>query len=315
MHLIDNFAINMPFLKGLALFQQNIPVMQKYFKESELILNPNGSVYHIQLRPEHIAPTVIVVGDQHRVESISKYFDQVEFKTQSREFVTHTGRLGKNRITVLSTGIGTDNIDIVVNELDAAVNIDLEKRIPKDNHTSLNIIRLGTSGALQADIDVDSFVASAYGLGMDGLLNFYRYDEKIAEPAISEAFIKHTSWHNTLPYPYMVKASEKLLRQFAKGLVQGITATASGFYGPQGRELRIPLAFPELNERVESFNYLGTRITNFEMETSAIYGLGKILGHNTLTICAIIANRVNRTYSKDYKLAVEKLIKYVLDKI
>jgi uridine phosphorylase len=289
--------------------------MQKYFKESELILNPDGSVYHIHLRPENIAPTVIVVGDQSRVENISNYFDNVEFKVQSREFVTHTGTFNNQRITVLSTGIGTDNIDIVLNELDAAVNIDLEKRIPKETHTSLDIIRLGTSGALQPDIEVDSFVASTYGLGLDGLLHFYHHAEKIDEKPITGAFIEQTGWNEKLPYPYVVKASEKLISKIAPTLRQGITATASGFYGPQGRELRIPLAYPELNKKIEGFQFEGNRITNFEMETSALYALGKILGHNTLTVCDIIANRVNRTYSKDYQKSVKKLIEYVLEKV
>ncbi len=289
--------------------------MQKQFKESELILNPDGSVYHIRLKPENIAPTVIVVGDQHRVETISKHFDHIEFRTQSREFVTHTGTFNKQRITVLSTGIGTDNIDIVINELDAAVNIDLEKRIPKDKHTSLDIIRLGTSGALQADIEVDTYVASAYGLGLDGLLNFYLHEKNMTETELTQAFIQQTGWSTNLPHPYIVKASEKLLQKIAGELRQGITATASGFYGPQGRELRIPLAFPELNEKIENFHFKGNTITNFEMETSAIYALGKILGHNTLTVCDIIANRVSGTYSKDYKKSVEKLIQFVLEKI
>ncbi len=289
--------------------------MQKYFKESELILNPDGSVYHIHLRPENIAPTVIVVGDQHRVETISKNFDHIDFKVQSREFVTHTGTLNNKRITVISTGIGTDNIDIVINELDAAVNIDLENRIPKENHTTLDIIRIGTSGALQADIEVDTFVASAYGLGMDGLMNFYHYNETILEKDLTQQFIDQTGWNKKLAYPYIIKASPKLMKTIAAGLTSGITATASGFFGPQGRELRIPLAYPELNEKIESFNYEGNRITNFEMETAAIYGLGQTLGHNTLTICDIIANRVTRTYSKDYKRSVKKLIEFVLEKI
>ncbi len=289
--------------------------MEKYFKESELIINPDGSVYHIKLKPEHIAPTVIVVGDQNRVETISRHFQKVEFKIQSREFATHTGIYNNTPITVLSTGIGTDNIDIVMNELDAAVNIDLEKRVAKEKHTSLDIIRLGTSGALQPDIEVDTFVASAYGLGLDGLLYFYKYDESILDKDILDAFIEQTGWNEKLPFPYIVKASDKLLNKIAGELRQGITATASGFFGPQGRELRIPLAYPELNEKIEKFDYKGKVITNFEMETSALYALGKTLGHNTLTVCDIIANRVNRTYSKDYKKSVEELIEYVLEKI
>lgn len=289
--------------------------MQKYYKESELILNPDGSLYHIRLRPEHIAPTVIVVGDQYRVEVISKYFDKIEHKISSREFVTHTGMLNGKRITVLSTGIGTDNIDIVINELDAAINIDLENRVAKEKHTSLDIIRLGTSGALQADIEVDTFVASAYGLGLDGLLHFYTHPESLIEKELTDAFVSQTGWSTKLPHPYIVKASDALLQKVASDLRTGITATASGFFGPQGRELRIPLAFPELNEKIESFSFQQHRITNFEMETSALYALGTMLGHNTLTVCDIIANRVSRTYSKDYKKSVEKLIQYVLEKL
>lgn len=289
--------------------------MDKYFKESELIINPDGSVYHIKLKPEHIAPTVIVVGDQNRVETISRHFQKVEFKIQSREFATHTGIYKNTPITVLSTGIGTDNIDIVMNELDAAVNIDLEKRVPKEKHTSLDIIRLGTSGALQEDIEVDTFVASAYGLGLDGLIYFYQYDEAILEKELMDAFIGQTGWNEKLPHPYIVKASDRLLNKVAGGLRQGITATASGFFGPQGRELRIPLAYPELNKKIEDFEYKGKVITNFEMETSAIYALGKTLGHNTLTVCDIIANRVNKTYSKDYKKSVNEMIEFVLERI
>ncbi len=289
--------------------------MKKQFKESELILNPDGSVYHLKVRPEHIADTVIVVGDQMRVESISRHFDKVEVQIQNREFVTHTGFYRNKRITVLSTGIGTDNIDIVVNELDAAVNIDLEKREVKENRKSLDIIRVGTTGALQPDLKVDTFVASSFGLGFDGLLNFYRFDESLLEKEMSDAFIKHTGWSEKLPYPYIVKASDDLMQKVAGDLNKGITLTANGFFGPQGRELRIPLAFPELNPKVEDFEFKGNRITNFEMETSALYGLGRILGHNTLTVCDIIANRVRKEYSKDYKASVEKLILYVLERI
>jgi len=287
----------------------------KQFKESELILNPDGSVYHIHLRPEDVAETVLLVGDQHRVPEISKYFDKIEVKKAGREFVTHTGIFNGKRITAISTGIGTDNIDIVINELDAAVNIDLEKRIPKEKHTVLNMIRLGTSGALQPRIEVDSMVASAYGIGFDGLFNFYHYDEKMLEKEMIEAFIHHTGWNHRLPYPYIVKASDNLLEKLAFDMTQGITATANGFYGPQGRQLRIPLAFPELNERIESFRFGEQRITNFEMETSALFALGRTLGHNTLTICDIIANRVTKQFSKDYKASVEKMIQVVLERL
>ncbi len=287
----------------------------KNLQDSELVLNPDGSVYHLKLKPEHIAETIIVVGDQNRVEAISKQFDNVEFRISNREFVTHTGTLNKKRLTVLSTGIGTDNIDIVVNELDAAVNIDLQTRQIKPKHTTLNIIRLGTSGALQADIPVDSFVLSTHGIGCDGLLNFYKFDENILDKRMMEAFISYTSWDKNLPRPYIVKGSDKLEKLLGEGLYKGVTATASGFYGPQGRVLRIPLAMPQLNEKIETFNFEGNRIANFEMETSALYGLGAILGHNTLTICDIIANRVIKQFSKDYKKSVEKLIALVLERL
>ena len=287
----------------------------KNFQDSELILNPDGSLYHIKLKPEDVAETVILVGDQQRVAVISKYFDKIDSRKDNREFTTHTGWLNGKRITVISTGIGTDNIDIVVNELDAAVNFDLEKRKIKEKHTALDIIRLGTTGGLQPELEVDTFVASAYGLGFDGLLNFYDYDEKILETEIIDAFIRHTGWNERLPYPYIVKSSERLLKQLAYDLPAGITATANGFYGPQGRRLRIPLAFPELNERIEGFRFGEYKISNFEMETSALFGLGKSLGHNTLTICTIIANRLTKQFSEDYKVSVDKMIRLVLERL
>ncbi|HSV88021.1 MAG TPA: nucleoside phosphorylase [Bacteroidales bacterium] len=285
------------------------------FKESELIVNPDGSIYHLKLRPEDVAGTVILVGDQNRVPVVSKYFDKIELKKENREFVTHTGTLNRKRITVTSTGIGTDNIDIVVNELDAVVNIDLSLKETKDKHTSLNLIRLGTSGALQAEIEVDTFVASSFGLGFDGLLNFYQVPENITEEEIKSAFIRHTGWNQRLPNPYIVKASGNLIQKVAFDMTKGITATANGFYGPQGRQLRIPLAFPELNQRIESFDFNGLKIVNFEMETSALYALGKVLGHNTITICDIIANRVSKKFSKDYKASVERMIQVVLERL
>jgi len=287
----------------------------KKFPESELILNPDGSVYHIKLHPEQLANTIIVVGDQHRVEQISTYFDRIDFKVQNREFVTHTGEYRGKRITALSTGIGTDNIDIVINELDALVNIDLKNRISKNDLTSLNIIRIGTSGALQSDIPVDSFVMSSHGLGFDGLLNFYKPQLNIFESAIADAFIKHANWNKDLAKPYVVKASDELVLKLGKGLTQGITATACGFYGPQGRELRIPLAIPDLNEKIETFRINEKRITNFEMETSALYGLCAVLGHKALTICDIIANRQTKQYSKNYKKSVDQLIQLVLERL
>ena len=280
-----------------------------------MILNPDGSIYHLKLLPEQIADTIIVVGDQGRVAQVSGYFSRIDHKVQNREFHTHTGVYNGRRITAMSTGIGTDNIDIVINELDALANIDLVKRQAKERHTGLRIVRLGTSGAVQPDIPVDTFVASAYGLGFDGLLNFYRIDENILEQKLSDAFMAHTSWDPKLPYPYIVAASASLLQSLAGDLVSGITATANGFYGPQGRELRIPLAFPELNARIADFRSGGLRITNFEMETSALYALGKVLGHECLTICAIIANRVRKEYSEDYKQTIDRLIRQTLDRL
>jgi uridine phosphorylase len=283
--------------------------------ESELILNPDGSVYHLRLQPEELAPVIIVVGDPGRVPEISKYLDHIELKRQNREIVSHTGRIGNHRLTVLSTGMGTDNLDIVMNELDALVNIDLKHREPRSGHKKLKIIRLGTSGALQADIPVDSFVMSTYGIGMDGLLYFYADNTKVTDKSVSDAFVAHTAWNKNLPGIYAVKASDSFMHQLGDGFIKGMTLTAPGFYGPQGRVLRLPLAFPEMNELIETFRHQGNRIANFEMETSALYGLGRMLGHETLTICAIVANRVSRTYSKDSHQAVDKLVQIVLEKL
>ena len=283
--------------------------------ESELILNPDGSVYHLHLQPEELSPVIIVVGDPGRVPEISKYFDQIQLKRQNREIITHTGRIGNTRLTVMSTGMGTDNLDIVMNELDALVNIDLKKREPLPEHTSLKIIRLGTSGALQADIPIDSFVMSTYGIGMDGLLYFYADNNTVTDPLLSNAFSAHVSWNNKLPGIYAVKASESFLAAMGNGFIKGITLTAPGFYAPQGRVLRLPLAFPQMNQLIETFQYQEGRIANFEMETSALYGLGRMLGHETLTICAIVANRVNRTFSRDSHQAVDKLVQSVLGKL
>ncbi len=289
--------------------------MQKPIAETELILNPNGSVYHLKLLPDNLADDVIVVGDQGRVETISALFDTIDCKIQNREFVTHTGTYKGKRITALSTGIGTDNIDIVLNELDALVNIDLVTRTIRTQKKSLNIIRIGTSGALQADIDVDSFVASSHGMGFDGLLNYYAGRDLCDEPLVAEAFMKHAGWLKGLPYPYVVKASSKLMKQIAFDMKSGITATAPGFYGPQGRQLRLAPALADLNEKLGSFGHESGRVTNFEMETSALYGLGQLLGHECLTVCAIIANRVKREYSKDYHPTIEKLIHTVLERL
>jgi uridine phosphorylase len=283
--------------------------------ESELILNPDGSVYHLHLKPENIADTIIVVGDPGRVKEISKHFDNIDFTVQNRELYTHTGSIGNKRLTVLSTGMGTDNLDIVINELDAVVNIDLKTRKPRESHTKLNIIRLGTAGALQADIQPGDFVASSYGMGMDGLLYFYAKGKSVMNSAMAEAFVNHVSWNANLPGIYAVPCSQLLMDRIGKDLVHGVTLTAPGFYGPQGRVLRLKLAFPELNNLIESFEYQGNRIANFEMETSALYGLGKMLGHETLTVCTIVANRVNQTYAEDYHRDIEKLIRLVLERL
>jgi uridine phosphorylase len=287
----------------------------KKFPESELILSDDGSIYHLRLKPEDIAENIIVVGDPKRVSSVSKYFDTIELVRENRELVTHTGYYNKKRITALSTGMGPDNIDIVINELDAITNIDLKKRTVKGKLKKLNIIRLGTSGALQADIEPGSFVAATHGLGIDGVLNFYHVDEGIFDEDIASAFVRHTKWPNNLARPYVVKGSEKLMKKVAQGFVKGITATAPGFFGPQGRELRMPLAYPMLNDKFETFRCGEHRISNFEMETSALYGLGKLMGHEMLTVCVIIANRVNKKFIKDYKPYMEQLIQTVLERL
>jgi uridine phosphorylase len=279
--------------------------------ESELIINPDGSIFHLKLHPEDIGNIILLVGDQGRVEMVSKYFDKVDVKKQNREFVTHTGKFNGKTISAISTGIGTDNLDIVVNELDALVNIDLQKREVKSNLSSLNLVRIGTSGALQEHIPVDSYVLSEYGLGMDGLLNFYDASSNY-EKEITTAFLKQTGWAAPLNTPYLIKGSETLFARLKKDCFSGITATACGFYGPQGRELRLKPAINGLNEKLTAFDYNGLKITNFEMETSALFGLSKCLGHQAATVCAIIANRILKQFSKDYKKTVDKLIEKTL---
>jgi len=280
--------------------------------ESELIINNRGAIYHLDLLPDELAPTVLTVGDPDRVGTVSKYFDVIEHRAQHREFVTHTGRIGKKRISVVSTGIGTDNIDIVLNELDALVNIDLSTRTVKTRLTPLTIIRVGTSGALQKDIPVDSFVASTHGLGIDNLLNFYRHEENEEEKEILQSFVTQTQLHHRLAQPYISGASAALLRHFIGGFHQGITVTCPGFYGPQGRVLRLGLSQPELIDRLTGFVFGPHRIANFEMETAGIYGLGKMLGHSCLSLSAIVANRVEKQFSKDGNSTVERLIRETL---
>ncbi len=281
--------------------------------ETELILTPENKIYHLNLSKDEIANDIILVGDPDRVSVISNKFESIEHKIQNREFVTHTGILNGKRISVIATGIGPDNIDIVVNELDALVNIDFKTRTINKKKKTLNLIRLGTSGALQKDIEVDSFLASSFGLGLDNIAYFYE-SEEIIEQDMSKKYKQHAHWPENLSNPYIVKASDNLLSLFPD-VKKGITATAPGFYGPQGRTLRLNPYITNLHEKMESFNYKENRITNFEMETSALYYLGKSLGHNTLTICAIIANRLTKEYSKDYKKTVEKMIDLVLKRI
>ncbi len=282
--------------------------------ESELIITNRGAIYHLDLRPEELAQTVVLVGDPDRVKKVSKHFDRIEHQLQHREFITHTGYIGNKRLSVLSTGIGPDNIDIALNELDALVNIDFETREVKKQTTALNIVRFGTSGALQGNIPVDSFVASTHGLGFDNLLNYYAYDKIKEENELIDSFVKQTGLNTSITIPYISKGSETLLAKFPNEQYhKGITVTCPGFYGPQGRILRLPVAAPGLINKLTDFKHGSDIITNFEMETSAIYGLGKLLGHHCLSINVIVANRVVQQFSKDSDAAVEKMIKTSLE--
>ncbi len=283
--------------------------------ESELIINDRGAIYHLDLRPEELGHTIITVGDPGRVSEVSKHFDSIEVQRKHREFVTHTGLLGNKRISVISTGIGTDNIDIVLNELDALVNIDFENRTIKSNLTQLTIVRVGTSGSLQANIPVDSFVASTHGLGIDNLLNFYQWENNDEEMHIINAFIEHTQIDKQLAAPFIASAGPAIQKHFVNGFHQGITVTCPGFYGPQGRVLRLRLTNPNLIDQLTQFRFGNHRISNFEMETSAIYGLGKLLGHHCLSLNAMVANRVAKTFSKDGNATVQALIMKTLDTI
>jgi len=285
-------------------------------KSSALIINPDGSVFHLHLRPEHLADTVILVGDPGRVELVASFFDEVECTISNREFVTTTGIYKGKRFSALSTGIGTDNIDIVVNELDALVNIDLETRTPKAEHKSLNLIRIGTSGALQGNIPVDSFLLSNKSIGFDGMLNFYADRDDVSDLDFEKSFKEFVNWDAKLASPYVVPASEKLIDQLdGDDMIQGVTISAIGFYGPQGRVLRLQTLDPDLNDKIEKFDFKGEKITNYEMESSAIFGLSKMLGHNAAAVCAIIANRITKDASRDYKPTVKRLINTVLDRL
>jgi uridine phosphorylase len=278
---------------------------------SELVLNNDGSIYHLHLYPENIGNTIITVGDPDRVGMVSKYFDKLEFSVQKREFVTHTGMIGNKRLTVISTGIGTDNIDIVLNELDALVNIDLQTRQIKQELISLDIIRLGTSGSLHPDIGVDSLVVSSFGFGLEGLLHYYQYEPNERETALLHALPKM----NNNVSPYLAEGNEWLLKHLGKGLTQGITATCGGFYGPQGRRLRLQPALADLLQKMQAFNDGKYRITNFEMETAGIYGLSRLLGHRALSVNVILANRANGEFSRNPTKAVEGLIENMLARI
>ncbi len=281
--------------------------------ESELIINERGAIYHLNCTPNEVAGTIITVGDPNRVKEVSKYFDRIEFKNEHREFITHTGYIGNKRLTCVSTGIGPDNIDIVLNELDALVNIDFEKRIIHEQLTPLNIIRLGTSGSLQKEIPVDGFVAGTHGLGLDNLMNFYRTQNNEEEKQLLHAFNTHTQLSSGNIFPYIHMASIHLLKYFTHNYHQGITVTCPGFYGPQGRVLRLGLAHPQLIDSLTTFTFGNHRISNFEMETSAIYGLCTALGHQCLSLNAIVANRISKEFSRDGALAVENLIKQSLE--
>jgi uridine phosphorylase len=284
--------------------------------QSELILNNDGTIFHLHLKPENIADNILLVGDQARVETVAGFFDKVEFSAKNREFRTVTGWYNGQKFSVISTGIGTDNIDIVLNELDALVNIDLETRQIKKEKKSLNIVRIGTSGSLQEDIPVNAFVVAKKSIGFDGMLNFYANREQHCDLPFEKAFKQFTGWNDSLPTPYVVDSSKNLFSRFSdKQFLKGVTISAPGFYGPQGRVLRLPLAMPQLNQLLNKFRFEGLKITNFEMESSAIYGLSKLLDHKALTVCLIIANRVTGQANENYRPEMEKLIKMVLDNL
>ena len=283
--------------------------------ESELIINDDGSVFHLHIRPEELADNVILVGDPGRVDMVAEYLDNKEFRHASREFVSVCGQYNGRRVTVLSTGIGTDNIDIVMNELDALANIDFSTREIKPVLKSLNILRIGTSGAIQPDIPIGSFVFSHISVGCDGLLNWYAGRDWIALPGMEESFMKHVGWDRHLPDPYFVRAGEDMCRRFEDCTVRGMTVSASGFYGPQGRVLRMPLAMEDMVEKFESFRFGDWRITNFEMEGSAIASLSRKLGHEGATVCLGIAQRYAQNADADYKSLMGGLIELCLDKL
>lgn len=282
--------------------------------ESELIINSDGTIFHLHIMPSQLAGKIILVGDPGRVETVASFFDSVLHSGSNREFIWKTGTYKGVPITVLSSGIGTDNIDIVLNELDALVNVDFETRLPKKNLKSLEIVRIGTSGSLQEDIPVDSWLLSSKAIGFDGLLNYYAGRDEICDLKFEKALTTHTRWLPELPAPYTVEANQELVTQLSSPeVISGITISAPGFYGPQGRIIRLGTAIPGLNDMISDFRFGNQRITNYEMECSAIYGLSALLGHKAATICVIIANRMRGEYSKDYKSVVKKLIHHVLE--
>ena len=285
----------------------------KKIGDTELIINDENRIYHLNLKKEEIADKIILVGDPGRVSQISNKFQKIEYKIQHREFITHTGIFNNKRISVISSGIGTDNIDIVLNELDALINIDLEKKEINNNKKSLDIIRLGTSGSLCENVSLDSFLVSEYTIGFDGLAHFYD-NNNVLDKNLQKSFINHTNWNKKHADPYAVKSSENLLKKF-QDLNSGITLTAIGFYGPQSRELRLQSTIKSLYSSVKDFNYYDLQITNFEMETSALYFLGRSLGHNTLTICAVLGNRLKDIQSKNPIQTIDRLIDIVLERL
>ena len=283
--------------------------------ESELIINDDGSVFHIHMKPEELADNVILVGDPGRVDIVAEYLTDIEFRHASREFVSVTGRRNGKRITVLSHGIGPDNIDIVMTELDALANVDFTTREVKPEHRTLNILRIGTSGALHADIPLGSFILSHISVGFDGVMNWYANRDKVTIPEVEEAFKKHMNWLPTLPSPYFVKASQKIIDLFEDVTVKGVTISAPGFYGPQGRVVRLPLAMPDMLEKIESFRFGDYRITNFEMESSPVAGFAAHLGHNACTVCGAIANRYLKSSNPDYKSKVRELVEIAVERM
>lgn len=290
--------------------------MKTYFEPSELIINPDGSVFHLHLKPEQVAHKIILVGDPGRVSLVASHFEDKECEVQSREFHTITGTYKGKRITVLSTGIGCDNIDIVLNELDALVNIDFKTRTIKPELTSLEIVRVGTCGGLQPETPLGSFIASVKSIGFDGLLNFYKGRNEVCDLELEKDFKKHMNWNPLLCAPYVIDANKGLIERIAQNdMVRGITIACGGFFGPQGRELRIPLADPEQNAKVEKYEYNGLHITNFEMESSAVAGLSRLLGHKAMTCCMVIANRLAKTANASYKNTIDNLVEKVLDRI